>query len=57
MAISINREVCTGCSSCVDTCPLELIEMDGSVAAIADADSCIECGACVDSCVFGAITL
>jgi ferredoxin len=57
MAISINSATCTACGSCVDSCPLELIEVKGGVATIDDEASCIECGACVDSCAFEAITL
>jgi NAD-dependent dihydropyrimidine dehydrogenase PreA subunit len=57
MSINIDSEVCTNCETCVDTCPLELIEMNNGVAVIDDVDSCIECGACVDACSSGAITL
>jgi NAD-dependent dihydropyrimidine dehydrogenase PreA subunit len=57
MAITIDRATCTACESCVDTCPLELIEMTDGGAAINDVDSCIECGACVDACAVEAITL
>jgi NAD-dependent dihydropyrimidine dehydrogenase PreA subunit len=57
MAITIDSGACTGCESCVDTCPLELIELTDGTAVINDVDSCIECGACVDACVFEAITL
>jgi NAD-dependent dihydropyrimidine dehydrogenase PreA subunit len=57
MTININSGVCTGCESCVETCPLELIEMNSSIAVIDDVDSCIECAACVDACAFEAITL
>jgi NAD-dependent dihydropyrimidine dehydrogenase PreA subunit len=57
MAISIDKGTCIGCGSCVDTCPLELIEMTDSSAGINDLDSCIECGSCVDSCAVEAISL
>jgi NAD-dependent dihydropyrimidine dehydrogenase PreA subunit len=57
MAISIDGGSCIGCAACVDTCPLELIALNGSVAEISDEDSCIECGACVDACAVEAITL
>ncbi|MDR1183533.1 MAG: 4Fe-4S binding protein [Coriobacteriales bacterium] len=57
MAIFIDDGMCTGCASCVDTCPLELITLGASVAEINDADSCIECGACVDACPTEAIIL
>ena len=56
MAITINKETCTACGSCVDACPLELIEV-GEFAVINDPDSCIECGACVDECPTEAISL
>jgi ferredoxin len=57
MAITIDGGACTGCGTCLDTCPLGLIDLPDTVAAINDADSCIECGACVDSCPFEAISL
>jgi ferredoxin len=57
MAISIDGSACIGCGACVDTCPLELIEMNDSVAGITDEDACIECGACVDACAVEAISL
>jgi ferredoxin len=57
MAIVIDDGVCTGCGSCVDACPLELIAMGSIAAEIDDTDSCIECGICVDSCPVEAITL
>ena len=57
MAIAIDSTECTACGSCVDTCPLDLIEMGDSSAVINDEDSCIECGACVDSCPAEAISL
>ncbi|MDR0347285.1 MAG: 4Fe-4S binding protein [Coriobacteriales bacterium] len=57
MAISIDDETCSACASCVDACPLGLIELKGPGAAIEDKDSCIECAACVDTCPVGAIAL
>jgi NAD-dependent dihydropyrimidine dehydrogenase PreA subunit len=57
MAISINDGICTGCESCVEACPLGIIEVNDAVATVSDADSCIECGACVDTCAFEAISL
>ncbi|MDR1013943.1 MAG: 4Fe-4S binding protein [Coriobacteriales bacterium] len=56
MAVSIDSDICTGCGTCVDSCPLELIEMCDAIATLNDPDSCIECGSCVDACAFSAIT-
>ena len=47
---------CTGCEACVDSCPLEAIEMKDDVAVV-DEDTCSDCGACVDACPVEAITL
>ncbi|HBT95242.1 MAG TPA: ferredoxin [Coriobacteriia bacterium] len=57
MAIVIDAGKCTGCGTCVDACPLELIELTGDKAVINDPDSCIDCGACVDECPEEAISL
>ncbi|MBP5083207.1 MAG: 4Fe-4S binding protein [Methanomicrobium sp.] len=54
MAAIVNPDVCTGCETCVDTCPSEAIKMDGNVAVV-NADECVECEACVDECPSEAI--
>ncbi|MDR1713931.1 MAG: 4Fe-4S binding protein [Coriobacteriales bacterium] len=57
MAITINAEECIGCGACVDSCPLDLIELKAGVAALNDADACIECASCVDACPTNVISL
>ena len=56
MAAVVNKETCTGCESCVDSCPVEAISMEGELAVIS-ADDCIDCGACVGECPVEAITM
>lgn len=56
MPATVDAKTCTGCESCVDSCPVEAIEMKEDVAAI-DADACSDCGACVDTCPVEAISL
>ncbi len=56
MAAVVDAEKCTGCESCVDSCPLDAIEMQDNVAVV-DADTCGDCGACVDACPVEAITM
>jgi len=55
MAVKINEETCIGCGACIDTCPVEALEMVGDKAVV-DAEKCIDCGACIDSCPVGSIT-
>jgi ferredoxin len=56
MAAKINAELCTGCGTCVDICPVEAISLDNDKAAI-DGDACVDCGTCVDECPVEAISM
>lgn len=56
MAAKVDDSKCVGCGSCVDTCPVGAIKLEGDVAVV-DADSCAGCGACVDACPSEAISL
>lgn len=55
MAAKVDREKCTGCGACVDSCPLEIISVQEGKAHI--DDSCAECGSCIDACPTGAISI
>ena len=55
MAAIVDSEKCTGCETCVESCPVEAIKMDGGKAVV-DADTCVDCGQCVDACPTEAIT-
>ncbi len=56
MSAIVNKEECTGCELCVDSCPVEAIAMaDGK--AVVNAEECVDCGDCVDSCPVEAITM
>ena len=56
MAAVVNKDTCTGCESCVDSCPVEAISMKDELAVIS-ADDCIDCGACVGECPVEAISM
>ena len=56
MPAVVDSEKCTGCEACVDSCPVDAIEMKDDLAVI-DADTCSDCGACVDACPVEAISL
>ena len=45
----INKELCTGCQTCVDECSTGAISMEEDIAFI-NEDECIRCGICHDVC-------
>ena len=56
MPAKIDADKCTGCESCIESCPSEAIKMvDGK--AVIDADACVDCGVCVDECPVEAIEM
>jgi len=55
MPAFVDSKTCTGCSACVDCCPVEAIEINGDKAVISDA--CVDCGQCVDECPVEAIEM
>lgn len=56
MAAVVNKDECTGCETCVETCPVGAIEMKDGAASV-KADECIDCGACAGACPVSAITV
>jgi NAD-dependent dihydropyrimidine dehydrogenase PreA subunit len=55
MAVTIDKETCTGCGACVDICPVDALKLNEK--AEVDPDTCIDCGTCVDECPVEAISL
>ena len=59
VSIKVDLEKCTGCGTCVDTCPVEvfeLVDVGGEEKASAVNESeCIVCMACEVSCPESAI--
>jgi len=53
----INKEECSGCGKCVDSCPTKALEIDQQKAALANVDLCMECGLCVSECLENAIRI
>jgi len=45
----INKELCTGCQTCVDECTVGAISMEQDFAFIKE-EECIRCGVCHDVC-------
>lgn len=57
MPPKVDLDKCTGCGSCVDVCPNEVLEIENDKCKVARPDDCTECESCVEECPEGAITL
>jgi len=53
----IDHDLCTGCGTCVDSCPMDVIRMDKNEgkAIIVYPDECMLCLYCERDCPVGAI--
>jgi len=55
LSIIIDKDQCTGCGNCVDSCPYGAIELENNMAIV--LPNCNLCGICVENCPVEAITL
>jgi len=46
----VNQEMCTGCGTCVEECPVDAIALTDDDVALIDEEHCIRCGTCHDVC-------
>jgi heterodisulfide reductase subunit A-like polyferredoxin len=53
----IDKDVCTGCGTCVDWCPTDAIALDDDGFAVRKEAACIGCGVCARFCPEEAIAL
>jgi len=55
MPITIDKELCTECGECVDSCPFDSLELGPS--GLECSDSCTLCGICIEVCPSEALSL
>ena len=53
----LDRDMCSGCETCVDRCQTKALTMDKDGLAALNPDRCIGCGLCVTTCPSEALSL
>lgn len=53
--IVVDNDKCTGCETCVNTCPVGVYEVKESKSSASKAEECLVCRACEAQCPTGAI--
>lgn len=56
MPVTVDKDTCIGCGTCVDTCPVGALSLDEEGKAGCDEDTCISCFACIPVCPVSAIS-
>jgi len=55
--ITVDKDKCDACESCVDICPFEVFEIVDGKAEPVKIEDCEGCESCVESCPQEAITV
>ncbi|TFF89429.1 MAG: 4Fe-4S dicluster domain-containing protein [Promethearchaeota archaeon] len=53
----IDQEICVGCGTCVERCPMDAISLNDDDRAEVNENHCIGCGLCARFCPEGAVSL
>ena len=55
--LQLDPDLCSGCKTCLDVCPHDVLGFEAKRATIIDRDGCMECGACALNCEEKAIVV
>lgn len=55
--VVVDADKCTGCSECVDICPVSVFAMEDGKSEPVNADDCLGCESCVGVCEHAAVTV
>jgi NAD-dependent dihydropyrimidine dehydrogenase PreA subunit len=55
--VEVDKEKCEGCEDCIETCPVDVFEMQDKKSVPVNADECIGCESCTEVCEKDAITV
>lgn len=53
--INIEYEKCDMCEDCIESCPVDILEVKDGKINVTDVEECKMCNACVETCEFNAI--
>lgn len=55
--VKVDEEKCNGCGTCVDTCPVEVYEIQNEKSVPVKPEECLACRACEAACPNNAIEI
>ncbi|MDR3176107.1 MAG: 4Fe-4S dicluster domain-containing protein [Desulfovibrio sp.] len=55
--VTVDSDRCTGCSECVDICPVEVYELQDGKSVPTNVEECLGCESCVEACEAGAVSV